>query len=185
MKDAEAVTRRWLTECVLALDLCPFAALVLRDDSLRISTSRATDEPQCLLDFLSELDLIQAATQAQVSTSLLVFENALENFENYLAVLNAAQQLLEEAGLEGQFQLASFHPGYQFEGESADAPTNYTNRSPLPVIHILREGMLTQMLANCANPEDIPARNKVTLDNLGSVGVARLWGKLAAGACRI
>ena len=100
MADALELTRRWLTECVLALELCPFAAPVLRDDSLHIALSRATDRDACRHDFLLELDRIQATTEAGISTTLLVFESALADFDDYLAVLEEAQDCLRALGLD-------------------------------------------------------------------------------------
>lgn len=167
-------------DCVLALELCPFAAPVVRDNSLRIAESTAADAEGCLRDFLSELDWIQSHTETEISTTLLAFSAALVEFEDYLDFLDRAQQLLEEAALEGQFQLASFHPQYQFESEPAGSLGNYTNRSPLPVVHILREGMMSRVLASYPDPEAIPGRNIERLEAMGNSAVRTLWASLQA-----
>ncbi len=180
MADAVQLTRRWLTDCVLALELCPFAAPVVRDNSLRIADSTALDAEACLRDFLSELDRIQSHSETEISTTLLVFSAGLGEFEDYLDFVDMAQQLLEKAALEDQFQLASFHPQYQFESESAGALGNYTNRSPLPVLHILREGVMSRVLATYPDPEAIPGRNIERLEAMGNSAVQALWAGLQA-----
>jgi hypothetical protein len=180
LADAAELTRRWLTDCVLALDLCPFAAPVVRDGSLRISESRADEANGCRRDFLSELDLIQSSTEAEISTTLLAFSGALTDFHEYLDFLDSAQQMLEQAGLEEQFQLASFHPQYRFESEPIGSLGNYTNRSPLPVIHIIRESMMSRVLASYPNPEAIPGRNITHLEAMGDNAVQALWAALYA-----
>jgi hypothetical protein len=179
LADAAELIRRWLTDCVLALDLCPFAAPVVRDGSLRIAESTAVEADACGRDFLSELDLVQSSTEAEISTTLLVFSAALTDFHEYLDFLDSAQHLLQQAGLEEQFQLASFHPQYQFESEPIGSLGNYTNRSPLPVIHIIRESMMSRVLASYANPEAIPGRNIAHLEAMGERAVQALWAGLA------
>ncbi len=183
MIDEEADTsseliRRWLTECVLALDLCPFASPVVRDDSLRIAISQARDPDSCLRDFLAELDLIQSSPEQELSTTLLAYQHALGDFTDYLELLDQAQEMLERAALDDQFQLASFHPLYLFEGEDTGALSNYTNRSPLPVIHIIRANMVSRALANYPDPEQIPQRNIERLEALGREHVETLWEQL-------
>ena len=94
--------------------------------------------------------------------------------------MKTAQQMLEQVGLEEQFQLASFHPQYQFESEPIGSLGNYTNRSPLPVIHIIRESMMSRVLASYPNPEAIPGRNIAYLEAMGDSAVQALWAALYA-----
>jgi hypothetical protein len=176
--DPEELTRRWLQNCVLALDLCPFAAPVLRDRSLRIAVSEALDSRGQLQDFLFELDYLQQRSESEVSTTLLVLSRGPADFENFLGLLEAAQQLLLDAGLEGVVQLAHFHPAYRFAGEDLNDLSHFTNRSPLPVLHLLRESMMTRVLAAYPDPAEIPRRNMETLRELGREGVERLWASL-------
>jgi len=175
LTEAEQLTRRWLQECVLALELCPFAAPVIRDSSLRIAVSAGETLEQQLRDFLLELDLLQGCDESKISTTLLVFDPGPEDFETFLDLLEQAQGLLDAAGLEGLVQLASFHPHYRFAGEPADALSNFTNRSPRPVLHLLRESMLTRVLAQYPDAEDIPHRNIARLEAMGREAVEKLW----------
>jgi hypothetical protein len=175
LNDAEQLTRRWLKDCVLALELCPFAAPVVKDASLRIAVSRGEHVEEQLRDFLQELDRLQGSGEADISTTLLVFERGLQDFGEFLDFIQQAQDLLDKAGLSGLVQLASFHPRYRFEGEPADALSNYTNRSPLPVLHLLRESVLTRVLAQYPDPEAIPYRNISRLEAMGREAVEKLW----------
>ena len=175
MIEAEQQTRHWLHDCVLALELCPFAAPVVADDSLRIAVSEATDRPGQLQDFLAELDRLQGCDEREISTTLLVYASSAGDFDEFLDLLAQAQSLLEEAGLEGLVQLASFHPDYRFAGEDPEALSHFTNRSPRPTLHLLREAMLTRVLADYPDPEDIPRRNIMRLEAIGRDEVQRLW----------
>ena len=180
MTEAEQHIRGWLHECVLALDLCPFAAPVIKDESLRIAISEATTTQRQLQDLLAELDLLQNSDEAEISTTLLVFDSGLSDFEEFLDLLELGQGLLEEAGLEALVQLASFHPDYCFEGETAAAVSNFTNRSPLPVLHLLRESMLTRVLEQYPDPAAIPQRNIARLQAMGREKVEALWDQTLA-----
>lgn len=178
MIDPEALTRRWLQDCVLALDLCPFAAPVLHDEGLRIAVSTASDPVAQLRDFLLELDYLQEHSDVVVATTLLVLADGPTEFPDFLDLVDGAEQLIDEAGLEGIIQLAHFHPAYLFAGEPADDISHYTNRSPLPVLHLLRESMLTRVLASFPDPAGIPGRNTATLRELGREEVKRRWAGL-------
>jgi len=173
--DAEQLTRRWLRECVLALELCPFAAPVLKDESLRIAVSAATTAEQQLQDFLVELDLLQGCDERDISTTLLVFDAGPQDFAEFLQLLAQAEGLLQQAGLSGLVQLASFHPHYRFAGEPANSLSHYTNRSPRPMLHLLRESMLTRVLAAYPDPAAIPRRNIARLESMGREAVENLW----------
>src|SRR5210317_1291922 len=155
----EGRIRRWLREFVVGLDLCPFARPLLSARNLRIVICDATDEVGLRRAFLRELDLLQGSDESDIATTLLAFTDALLDFDDYLHFLAGAEELVVESGLEGLFQLASFHPNYQFQGEDEDAAGHYSNRAPYPLIHLLRENMLTRVLADYPAPEQIPARN--------------------------
>jgi hypothetical protein len=163
---------------VLALDLCPFAAPVLRDDSLRIAVSDAIGLPAQLEDFLLELDLLQTCSEGEISTTLLVFSQGPEEFDDFLELVAEAESLVEEAGLGGLVQLAQFHPRYQFAGEAADGVSHYSNRSPLPVIHLIRESMMTRVLASYPDPSAIGQRNIEKLEAIGSAALEQRWASL-------
>ncbi len=176
---AEDRIRAWLEQFVVGLNLCPFARPLLAADNLRIALC-GDCEPRALRQaFLQELDLLQRSSEAEIATTLLAFPAALQDFENYLDFLDQAQSLLVAAGLEGVVQLASFHPLYQFAGEAPGAASHYSNRSPYPLIHLLREEMLTRLLAGDADAEVIPQRNIATLEAIGTAELARRWRALS------
>ncbi|MEP5765827.1 MAG: DUF1415 domain-containing protein [Halieaceae bacterium] len=178
MDKAETQVRQWLRDCVVALDLCPFAAPVLRDQSLRIAVSTAASEADQLQDFLRELDRLQASPEAEIATTLLVLSRGPAEFEDFLDLVDAAQQLLEEAGLEGTLQLAHFHPAYCFAGEDPAGVSHLTNRSPLPVIHLLRESMLSRAVDAYPDTAAIPQRNIERLESLSPQELQRRWSWL-------
>jgi len=171
----ERYLRLWLDEFVVGLNLCPFARPLLAAPSLRIAVCDSGDAAQLRRTFLQELDLLQRSTEQEIATTLLVFSQALQAFADYLWFLDDAQELLEEAGLDGVVQLASFHPHYLFAGEAPDAASHYSNRSPYPIIHLLREDMLSRALADFAAPEQIPDRNIETLNAIGVEELERKW----------
>jgi len=177
---ARAHIRAWLAEFVVGLNLCPFARPLLGADRLRIEICNETSSAALRAAFLSELDLLQRSDEEDVATTLLVFPVALGNFQHYLDFLDDAQALLAEAGLGGVVQLASFHPQYQFAGEPAASPGHYSNRSPYPVLHLLREDMLTRVLADGADPEEVPLRNIATLEAIGAEELQRRWRRLCS-----
>jgi hypothetical protein len=170
--------RAWLDDFVIGLNLCPFALPLQNADNLRIAICPDQSTAELRRAFLCELDLLQKSTEAEVATTLLAFSAALEDFGDYLDFLEQAQALLEDAGLEGLVQLASFHPHYQFAGEHALAASHYSNRSPYPLIHFLREDMLTRVLMEDADPDAIPARNVAKLETLGPDELERRWRAL-------
>ena len=172
---AEQQIRRWLEEFVVGLNLCPFARPVLGSAQLRIAVCEAASDTALQTFFLTELDRLQSTAESEIATSLLVFTGALASFDDYLDFLDHAQELVYLAGLEGVVQLASFHPDYQFEGEAENAASHYSNRSPWPTIHLLREDMLARALMDFPDPEGIPQRNIATLDQLGTAELHKRW----------
>lgn len=178
---AESHIRSWLADVVVGLNLCPFARPLLGADNLRVAICNETAPGVLRQSFLRELDLLQRSGEQEIATTLLTFPAALGDFDEYLDFLEEAQALLCEAGLEGVVQLASFHPRYLFAGEAADAASHYSNRSPYPVIHLLREAMLTRALADGTDPGQIPDNNIATLDAIGVAELERRWGDLFDG----
>ncbi len=178
MDKAERRVRAWLDSFVIGLDLCPFARPLQHSDSLRICISGAQTSTDLHTVFLEELDVLQSCSEEEVATTLLVFPDSLNVFDDFLGFLDQAQEFVAEAGLEGLIQLASFHPLYQFEGTEPDAPENYSNRSPYPMVHLLRESMLTRSLAQFPQPELIPQRNIETLEELGGDVLRSRWHKI-------
>jgi hypothetical protein len=151
---------------------------LLGSAGLRIATCDADDPTALRRAFLRELDLLQCRSEQEIATTLLVFPAALADFSEYLDFLDDAQGLLQQAGLEGELQLASFHPGYQFAGEAEDAASHYSNRSPYPLIHLLRESMVSRALQGYRDPQRIPLDNIRTLDALGKAVLEARWRAL-------
>ncbi|MFV0278920.1 MAG: DUF1415 domain-containing protein [Parahaliea sp.] len=162
----ERQTRVWLDRFVVGLNLCPFARPLLSSPALRIAQCRDSDPLALRRAFLLELDLIQASGEEDIATTLLVFPCALADFDDYLDFVDDAQYLLEQAGLDGILQLASFHPRYRFGGEAEGAASHYSNRAPWPTLHLLREAMVTRLVSAHPDPQGIPEANIETLDRL-------------------
>lgn len=175
---AERHIRLWLDEFVVGLNLCPFARPLLGAPNLRIAVCDASDAAALRNSFLCELELLQRSIEQDIATTLLAFPHALRDFADYLWFLDDAQELLLEAGLEGVVQLASFHPQYRFAGEAPDAASHYSNRAPYPLLHLLREDMLTRALADGADPHLIPDRNIATLNAIGVEELERRWQEI-------
>lgn len=164
---------------VLGLNLCPFAHSVVALDQVHYAICDATDDGALKTFYGAELERLLEADEHIIATSLLIFPQGLEVFDDYLDVLDWFQQLLEQAELTEQLQLASFHPQYQFEGVDINDLSHFTNRAPYPVIHLIRQAQMTQALAKVAHPEQIFADNIETLNQLGRDKVESLcpWGK--------
>jgi len=165
--EVERKTLGWVKDFVVGLNLCPFARPLLASKALRVTVCEANDDEGVAKALLDEVELIQKTSESEVATTLVVFPNALEKFDDYLAFLMGAEGLLDEMDLAGVLQLASFHPDYQFAGEPIEAASHFTNRAPFPMIHLLREDMVTRALETYPNPEQIPERNIQKLEDLG------------------
>jgi hypothetical protein len=171
---AIAHVRAWIELFVVDLNLCPFARPVVSADALRIVACESASPEAIATLLFTELDLLSYSSESDIATSVLVFPKGLEAFDDYLGFLDDAQTVLEQMGLDGKVQLASFHPDYRFEGEPVGAASHFTNRAPYPLIHLLRETMVTNALDTYPNPERIPERNIQTLERLGLAGIERL-----------
>ncbi len=177
---AAAHTRRWIEQFVVALNLCPFAAPVVRANQIRIAVCDREVERELAAAVLDELDRLQRAAENELPTSVLVFARALTDFEDYLDFLALAEALLRKSGLDGVVQIASFHPYYQFHGTSIDDVANFTNRSPYPMLHFIREAAVSRALQHYPAPEQIPQRNIAQLQTLGNDAVQRLLKRIEA-----
>jgi uncharacterized protein len=172
---AIAATREWLEKAVIGLNLCPFAKPVFIAGRIRFVVSEAKT-PGALLDKLAdELEALQAADPQQIETTLLVHPNVLTDFLDYNDFLEAAEALIEELGHAGGMQLASFHPDYQFDGTAPGDIENYSNRSPYPTLHLLREDSVTRAVETMPDTGAIYERNMATLRALGHAGWQRLF----------
>lgn len=172
-----AATRTWLVKAVIGLNLCPFAREVHVDDRIRYCVSEAQSEKQLLADLMRELESLHAAEPAQCETTLLIHPYVLKEFLDYNAFLERADDAVAELGLEGVMQIASFHPEYQFQDADTDAIENYTNRSPYPMLHLLRESSVERAVTTHPDTTKIYRRNIATLRALGYEGWKRLFAR--------
>ena len=163
--DSLDITRRWVENVVVELNLCPFARRELVRNRVRFSVSEAGTEVQLLVDLENELALLN--NDKTLETTLLIHPGVLQDFLDYNQFLDDVDQLLVRTELDGVFQVASFHPDYQFAGTRPDDVENYTNRSPYPMLHLIREDSLERAIAGYPHPERIPERNIELLESLG------------------
>ncbi|MEP4038508.1 DUF1415 domain-containing protein [Pseudophaeobacter sp.] len=172
-------TRRWLEHMVVGLNLCPFSSRVIAQDQVHYAICDATSDAHLKQFFVTELQRLLVTNENDIATSLLMFTQGLEEFDDYLDLLDWFQQLLEQAELTEDVQLASFHPQYKFDGVAPDDLSHFTNRSPYPTIHLLRQDQVTKTLAHVSDPEQIYLDNIETLNKLGRRQVEALcpWGK--------
>lgn len=173
----KSLTRLWVERLVVGEGLCPFAHPVM--NALHIEECSSVDIDHITRGFLSLLNEMQLADEEDLPTALFIVPNALGCFDDYLDWLFLCEDLLEKSGLQGEIQIASFHPNYEFEGEASDSMTNYTNRSPFPMIHFIRENHISEALKTITKPEAIPERNKRHITRLGKEGLLRLMPELA------
>ncbi len=164
---------------VVGLNLCPFSHNVIAQDQVHYAICDTTIDAQLKQFYVDELQRLLEANENDIATSLLMFTRGLEEFDDYLALLDWFQELLEKAELTEHVQLASFHPQYQFEDVAANDLSHFTNRSPYPTIHLLRQVQVTKALSHVLDPEKIYIDNIKTLNKLGRQQVEALcpWGK--------
>jgi len=174
-EDIVLATRTWLEKAVIGLDLCPFAKAVHLKDQIRYAVSSARTAEELLADLISELQLLAATDPEEIETTLLIHPEALTEFLDYNDFLEVAEAAVADLGLEGVLQVASFHPRYQFAGTGPDDIENYTNRSPYPTLHVLREESVERAMAAFPDAAEIYEKNILTLRQLGHEGWRRLW----------
>jgi hypothetical protein len=165
-----AATRRWLERAVIGLNLCPFARAPFVQQRLNFRVSRARSEESLLDDLREELLALHVADPLTRETTLLIHPGVLTEFLDYNDFLDAADAAVLAFGLEGELQIASFHPDYRFADTSADAIENCTNRSPYPMLHLLRESSIERALETMVDTDEIYRRNIETLRQLGADG---------------
>lgn len=170
-----AATRVWLERAVIGLQLCPFAAAPYRSDRVRFCVSAQRSTAGLLEDLCRELQALQDADPLQCETTLLVHPHVLTDFLEYNDFLDECDAAVAALGLEGELQVASFHPDYRFAGTSEQDITNFTNRSPYPMLHLLREASIARAVASFPAIDEIGPGNMQTLRRLGHDGWRRLW----------
>lgn len=150
-------TKNWIQKIVIGLNFCPFANREFKNNTIHYQiehSAKRIDAREALLKECKRLD-----RDKNIATTLLIFPNAFEEFDTYLQFVSFAENLLKQKGYEGIYQLATFHPLYQFESSAPDDPANYTNRSIYPMLHLLREDQIHKAVQFYGNAEEIPERN--------------------------
>lgn len=170
-----ATTQTWLKTIIIEYSICPFAKRELERGSIRFSINHDTEIESCLLNLMIECERL--TIDSSIETTLLIYDSAFTAFADYLDFLELAETLLIEQDYEGVYQLASFHPDYCFEGAKQDDPANYTNRSPYPMLHLLRETSIERAVATYPHPENIPQRN---IELTRELGLAKMQALLKA-----
>ena len=173
--DIIATTQRWLERAVIGLNLCPFAKAVHVKKQIRYVVSRATTPEELLKEFINEAELLAETSAEKIDTTLLIHPDVLTDFLDYNDFLDIADEALEQLDLAGDLQVASMHPQYQFADTQPDDIENYTNRSPCPTLHLLRETSVDKAVAAFPEADQIFEKNIETMKRLGHEGWKKLW----------
>lgn len=169
LKDVE----HWLDELVIGLNLCPFAARPRRQNAIHIEISHAQRNDEIIKQL--DTEFCRLSSQASIETSLLVLCGYHSDFFTYCDLLYQGERHLQKSGYEGTYQLASFHPEYQFAGTEPDDKENLTNRAPYPILHVLREDSLSRVIDQYPDTHLIPERNIEQMNLLTSADIQRLF----------
>lgn len=174
IESATEKTFRWIDKLIIGENFCPFARKERELERIRLVESHETDYALLMQALLDELLLMEK--DSSVETTLLILTDAVKDFFDYLDLVDLANRLVRQQQYEGVFQLATFHPDYLFADAPADAASHYTNRSPFPMLHIIREESLEKALEKFANPENIPLRNVEHAEKLGKAFFLKILG---------
>ncbi len=179
--DTATAVKTWLEEVVIGLKLCPFAAAPWRDGQVRIVVSEVTDPEEAVKVALDEaLTLVHPLDDDEPTrTTLVCFPNTLSDFETFLDAAATLEDILSEAGADGHLQVATFHPDYRFDGEAPGALSHYTNRSPVPVLHLLLEIDVSEAVDTHPDVEQVPAENVARLNALGAEALRAIWARFS------
>lgn len=174
--DILVLTKAWLEKVVIGLGLCPFAFEVFSKGKIKYDIVAFRDAEEFIHTFLLLCKHI-LSEDATETTALLVIPEGLDDFHDYLSVYESLEAILEKEGWDEVIQLASFHPRYQFAGTNENDVENYTNRSPYPIVHLLRVDDVTQAVAEHPDAEKIPLDNIASMKGLGRDAILLLWSQ--------
>ena len=172
--DIVSSTQRWLEVAVIGLNLCPFAKAVHVKRQIRYAVTAATSARELRAELQQELELLADANPDEIETTLLIHPQAMTDFVDFHFFLREADAMIRKLGYEGRLQLASFHPSYEFADNAPDDIANCTNRSPHPMLHLLREASIDRAVAAFPDAATIYERNIETLRRLGHDGWRQL-----------
>jgi uncharacterized protein len=175
-----ASTQLWLERAVIGLNLCPFAKAVHVKKQIRYVVSNATTTEGLLKELINELELLAETPAEKIDTTLLIHPHVLTDFLDYNDFLDIVDETLIELDLDSELQIASMHPQYQFEDTQPDDIENYTNRSPFPTLHLLREASVDKAVAAFPEADLIFEKNIETMKKMGHEGWNKLWADQAA-----
>ena len=173
-------TRAWVERVVIGLKLCPFAPAPALKGLIRYATSEAETREALLEDLATELQHLVASPPEEVETTLLVHPQVLQDFHDFNDFLEIADEALRIWGLEGEIQIASFHPQYQFADSEPEDISNFSNRSPFPTLHLLREDDVERAVEALPDSVLLYETNIETLRRLGLDGWRRLFAAAEA-----
>lgn len=165
-------TRTWIERVVIGLSFCPFAAKPFQENRIRYVVLRDGDLQTILEQVIREAYYLDE--QSETETTLIILPHLFPDFLDYLDMLDLAEQLLVDQDYEGIYQVASFHPQYLFADTTPEDPANFTNRSPYPMLHLIREDSITRVLAQYPDPENIPERNRTVARSKGLIAMMAL-----------
>ncbi len=180
-------TQYWLEHIIIGLNFCPFAKHEFQHKTIRYTVDDNTGLEESLVTLAKELEYLDQhpytqqgsipLTFAGTQTTLIIFTQAFSEFEDFLELIELANHLIDDFGYSGIYQLAHFHPQYCFDGVSADDASNYTNRSPFPILHILRESAVQQAIDNHPDTSQIPDTNIAYARKLGATKIQEIIDK--------
>lgn len=172
LQTTEVIARMqtWLERAVIGLNLCPFAKVVHVKEQIHYVVYLGVDEQECLEMLRTELRDLASADANFRDTTLLIAPHAWPDFLNFNAFLDQADRVLRQTKLDGELQIASFHPRFQFADSESNAISNYTNRAPFPTLHLLREASIDRAVSAFPNAESIFEKNIATLERIGHAG---------------
>ena len=168
-------TKTWIKEFVIGYNLCPFAAKPFNEDRIKYVLLEDNNIEQLLEQTVLESMDLKAGDSSDFETTILIHPNVLVDFSEYIEVLENLQSNLKMFGLDGIIQLATFHPNYQFAGTEATAAQNFTNRSPYPMIHIIKEESVEKARASYPNIHQIPQTNIATMNRIGALELLKKY----------
>jgi hypothetical protein len=168
-------TQNWLERAVIGLNLCPFAKSVHVKKQIRYALTVAQTADELLAELEQELQHLAQSDPAELDTTLLIHPQAMVDFLDFHFFLAEADAAIRRLELDGILQIASLHPAYEFAGSNPDDVENFTNRSPYPTLHLLRESSIDRAVAAFPDAAAIFERNIETMNRLGHEGWRKLW----------
>ena len=176
MNDKQAIisqVNQWIESAVIGLDLCPFAKSIYLQNKLRRVVSESSNVDELMFELFQQCQYL--IETPEVETTLLIIPHQLQDFSDFNLSLNQVDALINLYRWTGVFQIASFHPDYQFENSDIDDRANWTNRSPFPILHILRESSVERALSGYPDPDQIPEKNIKKLTSMSLIELNRIF----------